>query len=80
MSFIPVIKEQRVSGGVIEDVCSSSLFLTNTVSSKFSSNIRHCDLQAMCWNPAIQMPLQFLTLEDIHKLVFEPCTYRQVVG
>jgi hypothetical protein len=58
MSFIPAIKEQRVSGGVIEDVCSSSIFLTNTVHSKFSGNIQHCDLQAVCWEPAIQMSLQ----------------------
>jgi len=66
MKFIPAVQEQRVSGGVIEDVCSSSVFLTNTVHSKFSDNIRYCDLQAMCWNPAIQMSLQFLTLEGIH--------------
>jgi hypothetical protein len=65
MSFIPAVKEQRVSGGVIEDVCSSSMFLTNTVHSKFSDNIRHYDLQAMCWNPAIQMSLKFLKLQDI---------------
>jgi hypothetical protein len=63
--FFHAIQEQRVSGGVIEDVCSSSIFLTNTVRSKFSDNIRRCDLQAMCWNPAIQMSLQFLTLEGI---------------
>jgi len=66
MSFIPAIKEQRVSGGVIEDVCSSSVFLTNQVHSKFSGNIRHCEMRAMCWNPAFQMSLQFLTLESIH--------------
>jgi hypothetical protein len=66
MSFIPAVKEQRVSGGVIEDVFSSSIFLTNAVHSKFSDNVRHYDFQAICWKPAIQMSLQFLTLEDIH--------------